>query len=184
MNRLLEPDSDTLRNRTHWQYRGEERPDFAVSPGPKQESVWDYPRPPLITPDPRSIKVSFEGRLIAETTRAVRVLETASPPTFYLPPTDVEVDLFVENGRRSQCEWKGIAIEFDLVGGPGSVGWAYPRVFREFEAIAGWFSFYPSRVECRVNEELVRPQPGGYYGGWITHEIVGPVKGEPGVGAI
>ena len=85
------------------------------------------------------------------------------------------------SGRRSLCEWKGEAVDFDLVDGPGSVAWCYPRVFPEFAGIAGWFAFYPSRLECFVADERARPQPGGYYGGWLTEEIVGPVKGEPGI---
>ena len=177
---LLEPDSQILRHRQQWRYRGQERPEFARSPGPGQESVWDYPRPPRIVPDPRHVEVRFEDRLIAETTNAVRVLETASPPTFYLAPADVHVEWLVESGARSMCEWKGGAVDFDLIDGPRSVAWCYPQVFPEFESIAGWFAFYPARLECFVAGERVRPQPGGYYGGWITDEIVGPVKGEPG----
>jgi uncharacterized protein (DUF427 family) len=180
MSDILEPDRSILRNRRKWRYRGEERPGFAIPPGPGQESVWDYPRPPRIVSDRRTVEVSFEGRQIAETTRAVRVLETASPPTFYIPTADVRSEWLVDSGTRSTCEWKGIAVDFDLADGPRSVGWCYPRVFPEFESIVGWFSFYPARLVCRVDGESVRAQPGGYYGGWMTDEIVGPVKGEPG----
>ena len=176
----LEPDRNILRHRRMWRYRGESRPDFSIPPGPGEESVWDYPRPPRIVSDRRRVQVSFEGRRIAESMQAVRVLETASPPTFYIPPVDVRVDWLIESGSSSMCEWKGVAVDFDLVDGPRSVGWCYPRVFPEFESIAGWFAFYPAKLECRVDAEQVRPQPGGYYGGWLTCEIVGPVKGEPG----
>ncbi|MGB0621267.1 MAG: DUF427 domain-containing protein [Myxococcota bacterium] len=167
--------------REKWDYRGQRRPDFAEAPGLGQESVWDYPRPPRIIADPRRVEVRFGTRVIAATTRAVRVLETASPPTFYVPPEDVDIAALVPSGRRSLCEWKGEAVDFDLVDGPGSVAWCYPRVFPEFAGIAGWFAFYPSRLECFVADERARPQPGGYYGGWLTEEIVGPVKGEPGI---
>ena len=180
MTKSLRADRHTLRRRRQWRYRGSERPAFAIAPGPGEESVWDYPRPPRIAPDGRRIEVRYGGETLASTTRAVRVLETASPPTFYLPPEDVLVERFVESGRRSICEWKGIAVDLDLAGGPGSVAWCYREVFSEFESIAGWLAFYPARLDCRVDGERVRPQPGGYYGGWLTDEIVGPVKGEPG----
>jgi uncharacterized protein (DUF427 family) len=186
---LLIPDAAVLRARRCWRYTGDERPPFAIEPGPGQESVWDYPRPPRIVPDPRHVEVRWGDRLIAESARAVRVLETASPPTFYLPPEDVHVSDLVPSGRRSICEWKGIAIDLDLAGGSGgssrapsmaSVAWSYPKTFPEFASIRGWISFYPAKLECRVDGERVRPQPGSVYGGWITDEIVGPVKGEPG----
>ena len=167
--------------RAKWALRGQQRPDFAIEPGPGQESVWDYPRPPRIESDTRRVEIRFGERVLGSTTRAVRVLETASPPTFYLPPDDVTPGALVPSGRRSLCEWKGEAADLDLVDGPESVAWCYPRVFPEFAAIAGWIAFYPARVECFVGDERVRAQPGGYYGGWITDEIVGPVKGEPGI---
>jgi len=171
--------SAILRARADWHYRGDERPGFAREPGPGQESVWDYPRPPRIEPDARHIRVSHRGDTIAESRRAVRILETASPPTVYLPPQDVRMDRLVANHSRSICEWKGEAVGFDLMDGPLDVAWCYPRTFPEFASIAGWIAFYPAKLECWIEDERVRPQPGGYYGGWISHEIVGPVKGEP-----
>lgn len=174
----LEADPSTLRRRAAWRFRGSDRPAFASIPQPDEESVWDYPRPPRIVRDLRRVEVFFDGQLLADSRNAVRVLETASPPTFYLPPPDVCVDRLVPSGRDSFCEWKGIAIDFDLIDGPGSVAWRYDRVFSEFDSIAGWYAFYPSKLDCRVDGERVRPQPGGYYGGWITKEIVGPVKGD------
>ena len=167
--------------RDKWRFRGQARPDFAIAPGPGEESVWDYPRPPRIEASSRPVEVRFGDRVIAKTARAVRVRETASPPTFYVPPEDVDRSALIESGRTSLCEWKGEAVDFDLVDGPTSVAWCYPRVFPEFAPLAGWFAFYPARLECFLDDERVRPQPGGYYGGWITNEIVGPVKGEPGV---
>ena len=190
-------DAAVLRARRQWHYTGRSRPTFAVEPRAGQESVWDYPRPPRIAPESRRVEVRFGDELIADSERAVRVLETASPPTFYLPPSDVAIARLVPSGGRSMCEWKGVAIDFDLAAEPvsagptvsasaasvdsmASVAWCYERTFPEFAAIEGWFSFYPARLDCRVAGEGVRPQPGGYYGGWITNEIVGPVKGEPG----
>ena len=147
-------------------------------PAAGQESVWDYPRPPRISPDPRRIIVSCADQIVAESTRSVRVLETAGPPTFYVPPDDVEMSLLSQNDTRSFCEWKGNAVGFDLIGGPRDVAWSYLQTFPEFDAIAGWIAFYPATIECSVDGERVRPQPGAYYGGWITDEIVGPFKGE------
>ena len=169
--------------RDQWSNRGESRPSFAVEPGPGQESVWDYPRPPAIRPDTRTIEVSGRTGLIAQADRSVKVCETSHPPTFYLPPEAiVEGALHVVAGS-SHCEWKGRAEYVAVTGTESPVGWRYPSPYPEFEAYAGWVSFYPDRVSCTVDGETVAPQPGGFYGGWITSDVVGPFKGEPGSGA-
>lgn len=169
-----------------WQYTGAERPGFAETPGPGQESVWDYPRPPAIVADARTVEVTHQDRRLARSSRAVRVLETAGPPTFYLPATDVDLVHLAAAPDSSWCEWKGVAQYWRLAiaGAPAiAVAWCYPRPNAAFSRIAGYLAFYPGRVECRVDGERVQPQPGGFYGGWITKEIVGPVKGEPGTDA-
>jgi uncharacterized protein (DUF427 family) len=167
-----------------WDYRGQRRPDFAEAPGPGQESVWDYPRPPALAPDDRTVEVREGTTLIARSTGACRVLETASPPTFYLPPDDVDFDQLVRVAGGSWCEWKGEARYFASAARPDGppVAWAYPSPTPAFATISGWLAFYPGRIECRVDNERVRPQEGGFYGGWVTDEIVGPWKGEPGTG--
>ncbi len=171
------------RSRQVWGNRGSSRPRFAVIPGPGQESVWDYPRPPVIQRDYRLITVRAGGTVIAATRAALRVLETASPPTFYLPPEHVDTDLLRPSAGGSFCEWKGPAQYWDVVAADVTVAkasWSYPRPFPEFDAIKGYLSFYPGKVECFVNGERVSPQPGDFYGGWVTSEIVGPFKGHPG----
>lgn len=166
-----------------WTNTGDERPPFALEPGPGQESVWDYPRPPRIDPDRRRVVVGDPSDPLADTTAAVRILETASPPTFYIPPDDVRTERLVLADGRSFCEWKGEARYWRLADTPGDpIGWTYPTPLPDFLSIAEWFAFYPGRIECRVDGELVRPQAGGFYGGWVTSEIVGPHKGEPGTG--
>ena len=167
-----------------WKYTGKDRPSFAVVPGAGQESVWDYPRPPALVPDSRLVEVRFGDIVLASSKRTHRVLETASPPTFYLPADDVHADLLVAVPGQSFCEWKGAAKYWGIAARPdlGPVGWSYPAPTPAFEVLQGAFSFYPGRVACFVDEERVQPQPGGFYGGWITEEIVGPVKGEPGTG--
>ena len=166
-----------------WQHRGQRRPDFADTPGPGQESVWDYPRPPALDPAEQLVEV-FEGeRLLARSRGALRVLETASPPTVYLPPGDVRTDLLVPVAQSSFCEWKGSASYWALADAPDMpVGWSYAQPSPRFRDIAGWFSFYPARVRCLLDGETVRPQGGGFYGGWVTDAIVGPWKGEAGTG--
>jgi uncharacterized protein (DUF427 family) len=169
--------------RQHWRYTGDERPDFAVAPGPGQESVWDYPRPPAVVRDLRPVRVLAEGQEIANTSRAVRVLETASPPTVYLPPQDVQGELLVPAPGLSRCEWKGEA-RYWTIALPGAsiegAAWSYPDPFPGFEPIRDWLAFYPGRLDCFVEDAPVTPQPGGLYGGWVTAELVGPWKGEPG----
>lgn len=167
-----------------WQYTGQQRPSFAEEPGPGQESVWDYPRPPvLVTAD--SLVEVFNGEvLIASTRNALRVLETASPPTYYLPPAAVDWSQLVRTSDHSYCEWKGEATYWRLAQTTEQrpVAWSYENPSRRFAAIDGHVSFYPRRVACFVDGERVRPQPGEFYGGWVTDQIVGPFKGEPGTG--
>ena len=171
-------------HRDQWANTGRSRPDFARIPGPGQESVWDYPRPPQLVADAREVVVRLGEHTLAQTRRAQRVLETASPPTFYLPPEDVDVPCLVPSGRGSVCEWKGAAQYWSVRGADETANaiWTYPDPFPGFEPIAGWFAFYPARFACFVAGERVTPQPGGFYGGWVTSEIVGPMKGEPGTG--
>ncbi|HKJ87311.1 MAG TPA: DUF427 domain-containing protein, partial [Gammaproteobacteria bacterium] len=114
----------------------------------------------------------------------VRVLETAGPPTFYLPPADVDREALAPVEGTTFCEWKGTARYFALAGdsGGGAVAWCYPDPKPEFEGLRDWLAFYPGAVACYVGGERVRAQTGGFYGGWVTDEIVGPFKGEAGTG--
>jgi uncharacterized protein (DUF427 family) len=169
--------------RSKWTNTGARRPEFAIEPSPGQESVWDYPRPPAIVAEGRLVEVLSGDDLVASTRSAVRVLETSLAPSFYVRPNDVVPDRLVMAPGGSLCEWKGAAEYVALAGAVEPVGWRYPTPFPEFADIAGWVSFYPARVTCLVAGEMVRPQPGGFYGGWITDEIVGPFKGEPGTEA-
>lgn len=161
-----------------------ERPEGRATNGLPFESVWDYPRPPDIRPESREVTVRLNGETIARSERAVKVCETAGGPVVYLPPEDVAAGaLEPSDGGGSYCEWKGSARYYDVLGGgerATRAAWAYPAPTPAFEPIAGWVSFYPALVECRLGDEVVRPQPGGFYGGWMTGEVTGPVKGEPG----
>ena len=168
-----------------WSHSGRQRPAWAIAPAPGQESVWDYPRPPRLALDLREVVVRVGRVEIARTRRAIRVLETASPPTFYVPFDDVAPHLLVSASGRSSCEWKGEARYWSVVI-PGQrldgVAWSYPAPLAAFAAIRHHVAFYPARLECYVDGERVRPQPGRFYGGWITDDVVGPFKGEPGTG--
>jgi uncharacterized protein (DUF427 family) len=151
---------------------------------PRIESVWAYPRPPIVVPDEREVIVIVRDITVASTTRAVRVLETSHPPTFYIPFVDVDVSLLRESSMRTHCEFKGIATYWDVVVDrcvSADAGWGYPEPNRGYEALRDTIAFYPGRVDqCTVDGENVSPQPGGFYGGWITSEIEGPFKGSPG----
>lgn len=148
------------------------------------ESVWSYPRPPALLEEPRTVEVSLDGELLASSERALRVCETAGAPVVYIPASDVTPELLrPAAGRGSYCEWKGAAAYFDVAVGDrviANAAWAYPEPSPGFERLRDHISFYPALAECRLGNELVRPQPGGFYGGWITDEITGPIKGEPG----
>ena len=166
-----------------WKYNGRERPPFADAPGPGQESVWDYPRPPTIEVDSRSILVTIGDTTIAETSRAFKVMETASPPTFYIPLSDFKDVLLIPAGGGSVCEWKGLAKYFDIKTGDRLVtaaAWTYPSPSPAFSQITDCIGLYPSKVKAYLDGEPVQPQHGAFYGGWVTNEIVGPFKGLPG----
>jgi len=172
--------------RDHWRWRGTDRPSFAVAPGPGQESVWDYPRPPVLAPDAREVVIRWGSREIARTQRAIRVLETAHPPSFYLPWDDVDRRLLQRASGSSLCEWKGPAQYWSLIDDGRElphVAWSYPKPLAGAEALADCVAFYPSALACTVAGMTVLPQPGRFYGGWITPELVGPFKGEPGSAA-
>ena len=153
--------------------------------GLAEESVWDYPRPPAVVPCERRVLIRHGDVVVADSTRALRVLETASPPTIYVPADDVRTDLLEEaSGKHSVCEWKGRASYFDLGGDAGSArhaAWTYPEPREPYAALRDHFAFYAGRVDaCFLDDEQVAPQGGDFYGGWVTAEIVGPYKGEPG----
>lgn len=174
--------------RALWRYTGAARPPFAELPAPGQESVWDYPRPPRLVADGREVIVRVVDVEIARTRRALRILETASPPTFYIPFADARHDLLLESpaSRASYCEWKGRSRYWSIVSDDEvlrDVAWSYPSPMAPYAAIADCFSVYAGRAECFVDGERVRPQDGGFYGGWVTNEIVGPWKGGPGTSA-
>jgi uncharacterized protein (DUF427 family) len=167
-----------------WEYRGQKRPAFALPTQPGQESVWDYTRPPTVQPCDRQVVVEVGGQTLARSTTAYRVMETASPPGFYIPENDVDWDKLAPAAGSSVCEWKGAASYWRLASQPAgiAVGWSYPDPISDFKILKGHISFYPGRVDCYVDGEKVRPQPGEFYGGWITEDVVGPFKGERGTG--
>jgi uncharacterized protein (DUF427 family) len=152
--------------------------------GPGQESVWDYPRPPRVEPVTKHVQVIFDGVVLADTRRAHRVLETSHPPVYYLPEADIRMDLLPRTTRTSFCEWKGVAHYFDVAHGDRrqlACAWGYAAPTPLAAALAGHVAFYAAAMEaCLVDGERARPQPGGFYGGWITSDVVGPFKGEPG----
>lgn len=157
------------------------RPD-PVEPG--QESVWDYPRPPRLEVFDGEITVELGGEVIAATSHGWRVLETSHPPTYYLPRTAFRPGALRETDGSSWCEWKGRARYFDLVSGSTvapKAAWSYPAPTPGFEPIRDAVAVMAGQVDrCTVDGETVVPQPGGFYGGWITSRIAGPFKGGPG----
>ena len=148
-----------------------------------RESVWDYPRPPRVEPVAETLRIVFGGRTIAETSQAKRVLETSHPPVYYLP-RDSFTCLLEPSPRRSFCEWKGVASYWSLREGDHvaqDCAWSYPEPTPGFAAICDHLAVYPAMMEgCFVGDERASPQPGGFYGGWVTRNLVGPFKGAPG----
>lgn len=152
------------------------------------ERVCDYPRPPALVESTVHVRVEALGELLADTHRSLRVLETFHPPTVYLPPEAVRQELLQPSAGASFCEWKGVARYFDVVVRPGGpeeqrlrrAVWTYPEPTAAFAALAGWLAVYPALMDgCWLDGERVTPQPGGFYGGWITSQVEGPFKGDP-----
>ena len=152
-----------------------------IEPKEGQESVWDYPRPPRLEPCNKHIKIIFNGVTIVDTKKAYRVLETSHPPSYYIPPEDIKMEYVQPSQKQSFCEWKGAGSYYTLSVKDKqvvNVAWYYPNPTPEFTAIKDYVAFYPDPMdECLVDGETVTPQPGNFYGGWITSDIVGPFKG-------
>lgn len=155
-----------------------------ITPGPGQESVWDYPRPPRLESFSGHIRIVHNEEIIVDTNKAYRLLETSHPPVYYIPPQDVKMELLKVNPRNSFCEFKGRAVYYDLHSG-GEVkvqaAWYYPDPSGQYAALKDHLAFYAHKVDaCYVNDEKVQAQEGDFYGGWITSKIVGPFKGGAG----
>ena len=155
-----------------------------VKPGPGQESVWDYPRPPRLESFAGLITVELGGQIIASTKQSWRVLETSHPPTFYLPRGAFAHGVLRQVSGSSLCEWKGQATYYDLVISTRTAkraAWSYLNPEPGFESIAGAIAVMAAQVDrCTVDGEEAVAQPGGFYGGWVTSKVVGPFKGIPG----
>jgi uncharacterized protein (DUF427 family) len=155
-----------------------------IEPKVGQESVWNYPRPPRLELSGKNIQIVFNNAIIADTNKAYRVLETSHPPVYYLPPQDVKLEYLQSTSQQSFCEWKGWAKYYSLIVGNKeaiNVAWFYSEPTSSFAAIKDYIAFYAGPMDaCYVNGEKVIPQPGGFYGGWITSDVVGPFKGEKG----
>lgn len=149
-----------------------------------QESVWSYPRPAIASPSDALIRIEHRGRIVAETRHSVRTLETSHPPSYYIPRSDIAPGVLREGAGRSFCEWKGSAVYWDVVIGDlalAGIGWSYPDPTPESEILRDHVAFYAWPFDrCSVDGETVTPQPGGFYGGWITSRLAGPFKGVPG----
>ena len=149
-----------------------------------QESVWSYPRPPLLVAASRHITVRFADETVAETDAAIRYIETAHPPTYFIPRSDVNMDLLEDTGFRTSCEWRGEAAYYDVVVGDARAGIAavaFPAPAPEYAVLADYIAFHAGRCQqCTIDGEVAIAQQGPYYFGWITSEVVGPFKGAPG----
>jgi uncharacterized protein (DUF427 family) len=151
---------------------------------PGQESVWDYPRPAIAEPTPRHIRIVHKGIVLADSCAVWRTLETSHPPTYYLPQADIAMEQLAPNPARSICEWKGQAAYWNVQIGDERIdgaGWSYAAPTPAFAGIANHIAFYAAPFDMvLVDGEQVTPQPGGFYGGWITSREAGPFKGIPG----
>ena len=151
---------------------------------PGQESVWDYPRPAICEPSKRRVQIIHKGVELVDSVDAWRTLETSHPPTYYIPQTDIAMEHLRENQRRTMCEWKGQARYFDIVVGDDAIpagAWSYAAPTPTFAKIKDYIAFYPDPIEqCLSDGEQITPQPGQFYGGWISQYEAGPFKGIPG----
>ncbi len=168
--------------RASWSYTGVKRPPFAIEPEKGQRSVWDFPRPPVIEKISKPILVNYQGKAIADSSATLALLETASPPTYYIPKFDIDMSSLVKIvGKTSMCEWKGNATYWALktmIDRP--VAWSYTNPFPEFQELKDHLAFYPQHLECYIDGNRVEAQASEFYAGWITPDLTGPFKGEMG----
>lgn len=158
-----------------------------ITPQDGQESVWDYPRPPALETVDSRLRWCYKNQVVAETQKGYRVLETSHPPVYYFPVEDVQHRFFRRQSETSFCEWKGTAEYWDLIDPDtqqvlyARIAWSYPHPTPRFAPLKNAFAFY-LRSDCKgyVGDEQATPQPGAFYGGWITANIVGPFKGSAG----
>lgn len=159
-------------------------PAMRIVPGPGQESVWDFPRPPRVEPSSEHVVIRFGGQVVADSRDAVRVLETSHPPVYYLPRAAFAKGVLVPAPGSTVCEFKGTGRYLDLMVGVAvarRAAWFYPEPWPGYEQLRDKVALYPGAMDsCEVNGEHVTPQEGGFYGGWITSGVVGPFKGGPG----
>lgn len=150
----------------------------------KTENVWDYPRPPALEKVSKRLRVVFNGETVADTKEGYRVLETSHPPVYYIPPNDIKKEFFVPTNRNTFCEWKGDCSYYSLKVGEKTAQnavWYYPNPTEKFKPIKNFVAFYPGMMDaCYVDEEQATAQPGDFYGGWVTKNIVGGQKGFKG----
>jgi len=146
--------------------------------------VADFPRPPAIEQVNQPVRIVLGGETVALTKAAWRVLETYHAPTYYLPVACFAARALMARPRTSFCEWKGLAQYFSVHGGgriEADAAWSYANPTAGYEALRDHVAVYAGRMDaCFVGDEQVTPQPGGFYGGWITSEFEGPFKGGPG----
>ena len=152
-----------------------------IVPGPGQESVWDYPRPPRVEAVSQHVQVVYNGVVIADSRDTKRVLETSHPPVYYVPEQDVRIEFLIQEPGVSWCEWKGQARYLTVKVGDRwteRAAWTFPRPRPGYESIRHHLAFFAGLMDhCTVDGEVVVRQPGGFYGGWVTAAIVGPFKG-------
>ena len=154
---------------------------------PSQESVWSYPRPPVAQPTRAHVRIEHAGTVVADTRASIRTLETSHPPSYYIPLEEIAPGILRGAEGSSFCEWKGVAVYWDIAIGDlvmPRVGWSYPIPSPQFKLLRDHIAFYAGPFErCSVDGDTVIPQPGGFYGGWITSSVAGPFKGVPGSSA-
>jgi uncharacterized protein (DUF427 family) len=155
-----------------------------IPPKPGQESVWAFPRPAIAERSAAHVVIEHRGVILADTRASVRTLETSHPPSYYIPRGDILESALRRGSGSSFCEWKGNATYWDVVIDGEvlpSVGWSYLNPTRAFVMLQDHIAFYAAPFDrCSVDGETVVPQPGGFYGGWITSAFAGPFKGVPG----
>jgi len=167
-----------------WRSFKRKKPDNIVKPAPGQESIWDYPRPPKVELFSKNIRVESGGEVIAETTKSYKVMETSSPPCYYISQEYIKMNYLITSTHKTLCEWKGSAKYWSIKVGDRyfeNAGWSYSAPWEGFEEIKDHIAFFAGRVDaCFIDDEKVVPQAGDFYGGWTTSNIVGPFKGEKG----
>jgi len=117
----------------------------------KQIKIPGPDHPIAISPSEGTVRVTVAGRIVAESPRALRLMEKGYPPVYYLPRSDADMSLLVRTTHYTHCPYKGDAAYYSIpIGGAKSENavWTYEEPYEAVANIKEYLAFYPSRADA------------------------------------